>query len=500
MAEPVAPASALIAALRRHAAERPSECAIREVGSRSRQLGWRALDDATRALAMRIRGAAAAGPVVIVSPNRIELVSGLLAGLRCGASVLPLAPDLPSDRLREITRRLSPGVWIASAATLDAVRLASPNARIEIDSIDLDAVPIATDVPESTSEGSLMLPTSGTTGTPKLVRRKAAALDAVGEGCLRAIDVRADDRMLLAIPLYHSYGIDLGLLTALRKGASIEVHDGFDLGRIRTSLRSGAITILPGVPFLFDLLARSAGGEDAAEAPALRLAISAGGPLPRSVFDEFQARFGVPIGQIYGATEFGSITYSDPRSATFEPESVGRPFTRVEIRILDPDAPDPQRPLGAGVEGQVAVSAASMLSGYVGTADATQGGAFFLTGDLGHIATNGALHLTGRLALLIDVGGRKVNPLEVEAALERHPEVLEAAVVAIPYSRTVHRLKAIVVLASGNSPNAERLRRHLRACLPPHAIPRTFEVRASLPRSATGKLLRGELHAGEVSP
>lgn len=491
MAESTTPGSMLIAALIRHAVERPSDCAIREGGSRSRQICWLALDVVTRELAMRMRRTTTRS-MVIIAPNCIEMVVGLLAGLRCGITVLPLAPDLPLDRVCQLTRGLAPDVWIAPAAIIEGVDLGPSVLRIPLGSVEIDATACVRADDDDDAGGALLLPTSGTTGMPKLVRRDAAALDAVGNGCIASIGVRPDDRMLLAVPLYHSYGIDLGLLTAIRAGCAVELHDGFDLGRIRTSLRSGGTTILPGVPFLFDLLARSASG-GIAEAPSLRVAISAGGPLPRSVFDEFRTRFGVAIGQIYGATEFGSITYADPRSANFVPGSAGRPFAHVELRILDPDAPDPDRPLGVGVEGQVAVSSRSMLNGYADATNVPFVGGFFLTGDLGCVNADGMLHLSGRIALLIDVGGRKVNPVEVEAALESHPEVQEAAVVAVPYSRTVHRLRAIVVPRSGCAPRAEQLRRHLRSCLPPHAIPRSFQVRGALPRSATGKLLRNEL-------
>jgi long-chain acyl-CoA synthetase len=163
------------------------------------------------------------------------------------------------------------------------------------------------------------------------------------------------------------------------------------------------------------------------------------------------------------------------------------------VRILDPG--DPDHVLPAGTEGQVAVAAPSMLCGYVG-ADVPLAGAHFLTGDLGRLDERGRLHLTGRLKLLIDVGGLKVNPVEVERVLMEHPLVGECAVVPVRLSDTVERIRAVVAPAPGSPPgalNAEELRRFAQTRLAPHKVPRVVEIRGALPRSPAGKVLRSEL-------
>jgi acyl-CoA synthetase (AMP-forming)/AMP-acid ligase II len=165
----------------------------------------------------------------------------------------------------------------------------------------------------------------------------------------------------------------------------------------------------------------------------------------------------------------------------------------VSIRILTPDTRDVSQLLPTGEQGHVAVSAASMLRGYLGDeqSPATIDG-YFPTGDLGRLDQHGNLTITGRIKLLIDVGGLKVNPLEVEQVLAEHPGVATCVVVPVRVSETVSRLKAIVTSRPGAPEPLEpaTLRAFARSRLAGYKVPRVFEVRDRLPTSATGKILR----------
>jgi acyl-CoA synthetase (AMP-forming)/AMP-acid ligase II len=203
--------------------------------------------------------------------------------------------------------------------------------------------------------------------------------------------------------------------------------------------------------------------------------------------------YGVRIGQIYGATEFGSVSFNNPVDPDLEPESAGRPFKGVQFRILDVDAPDLERPLPAGAEGQVAVSAPSMFSSYVEDAQPATERGYFMTGDLGRVDETGRLWLTGRLGLLVDVGGLKVNLLEVERVLAGHPDVREVVAVPVAYSDTAQRVKAIVIPEPDRRPTADAIREWARRHLAAYKVPRSVEIREDVPRSPTGKILRQEL-------
>jgi acyl-CoA synthetase (AMP-forming)/AMP-acid ligase II len=491
--------SALVQQLNRHADLRPDSVAVREVGESGaeRTFTWEELRSAAAALAERLRASEQGAVVMIGGSNRAELLAGILGGLCANASVLPVSSRQPARELAALAARASVGTVIGDSGTLEAMRDLAVD-RIPLRSVQPRARATGAAADASGSgrgrrSGSILLKSSGTTGLPKLVRRNAAALDAVGESCARAIGVRATDAMLIAIPLHHSYGIDQGVLTAVTAGCRIELHERFDPARVIGALAAGRISVLPGVPWIFDALARTARAP--ARAPALRRAFSAGSPLPRRVFEQFQRAFGVSIGQIYGATEFGSVTYNDPEDPHFDPESAGRPLHGVRLRVLDAADARMDRPLPPGREGQLAVSSPSMLTEYVGQADpATQSG-FLRTGDLARLDERGRLWLTGRLKFLIDIGSVKVNPVEIESVLRRHPAVREAVILAVPHRDTVSRLKAIVVPEPGERPSSHALKRFARDHLIHYMVPRSFEIRTAVPRSATGKILRQELQS-----
>jgi acyl-CoA synthetase (AMP-forming)/AMP-acid ligase II len=486
--------SLLLRRLEAHARSRPDALAIREVGEsgEERQATWRQLRDASASLASQVRRRAVASPTVLVSsPNRIELLVAMLGGLWADACVMPVSPDLPRRELVATARRYGASLAIGEGEAL-AVLADTVAERIESDALTVGSRADACE-PAQGDGGSLLLTTSGTTGAPRLVRRDAPALDAVGTACARTIGIDEADVMLAMVPLHHSYGIDQALLTAVVAGCAIELHRRFDPVRARLALLERGISILPAVPVMFDALARHS--KLPIRVPRLRRAYSAGSPLPRRVFDQFERAFGVGIGQIYGATEFGSVTFNDPDGDDRDPEAAGRPMQGVQIRILDPRDPDPERPAASGSEGQLAVASPSMMSAYVGEARPPTERGFLLTGDLGRLDAAGRLRLTGRLRLLIDVGGIKVNPAEVESVLVRHPAVREAVVLAVPFSDTTARLRALVVPEPGCEVRPDELRRFAREHLIHYKVPRIIEIRTNMPRSPTGKILRKALES-----
>jgi long-chain acyl-CoA synthetase len=489
--------SQLIRSLERHARDRPDSTAIRDVDDAGgeRVVTWQQLRDGAVEHANRLclrRADRTATSVLLSAPNRIETMAALLGALWADADVIPVSPELQPAELLDIARRASVATVVGSARVLDIF------SGLAVERLPLEAPELAARVaaPAAPTEGggSILLQSSGTTGTPKIIRRRGAALDATGDAVCEAVGMRESDTMLLCIPLYHSYGIDHGMLAAITAGCSVELHGRFHPPLVRSALAERRITLLPAVPLMFDALTRTA-----AETPphALRRAVSAGSPLPRRIFDQFHRVFGVEIGQVYGSTEFGSVTYNDPAAAGFEPGSVGRPMKGVRIRILDPSDLRIDRPLPTGVEGHVAIASPTLLSDFVDDPATPTSDGFFLTGDLGRLDERGCLHLTGRVKLLIDVGGRKVNPLEVESVLTDHRSVSQAVVVATPFSDTARRLKAIVVPEPGCSIDGEELKRFARERLSSYKVPRSFEIRAQLPESPSGKILRGELQDAE---
>lgn len=502
---------ALIARLQEQAGRRPDDTAVRLGGSSSR-LSWRQWHDGAASLAHRLRESTSPDAAVVLGiGNHPAFHVAFVGALLADRKVMPVSPDCTSPELGDAVRRTGATAAIGSEAFLR--RLPHGDAtddllRIAADSL-IGAAPSARPAESAPGtdiwachegRGALLLGSSGTTGPPKIVQRLAPSLDAVAESCARGIGFRHDDRVLLTVPLHHSYGLEHGLLAPLMAGSRVELVDTFDPDLALDLLLQGSGTILPSVPFVFDALVsacqrpgaleRTDRSRGAAGLAALRCAYSAGSPLPCGVFEAWQTILGVRLGQLYGSTEVGSVTFNDPGSEDFDPLSVGSPLPGAELRIVDPRDPDPARPLPTGTEGRVAVTSSGMMEKYLDGCDGDIVKGYFLTNDLGRLDAQGRLTLTGRLNLLIDLGGRKVNPAEVEAVLMAHPHVADAVVLAMPMTETINRLRAIVVPKFGEEVDLESLRRFARKRLSPHKLPRVYEVRRDLPRTTTGKVRR----------
>lgn len=483
----------LFAKLQRHAADRGDEAAVRVIGPLADAhppLTWAVLWQQVQAIANRLDATLPPHAVVMtISPNRPASVPMFLGVLWSGRTVFPVDAALTAVEIGQLVERAGVQTIVADGSILPRL------ADVGVPVTTLDELVNETSARDAQQEALdrsdnawLLLQSSGTTGGPKIVKRSGPSLDAVARNVATSVGLKIDDRVVASVPLSHSYGIENGMLAPLFAGACALHHvaedhqpgRGFDP---TLAVTSGA-TVLPGVPAMFEMIDRMQAGRG-----AIRLAYSAGATLPPELAERLETRDGLRLGQLYGSTEIGSVTFGPA------PGSVGQPMQGVDILILDPQHPDPSLPLTNGEEGHVAVRSPSMFDRYLGpdelTADSLVDG-YFLTGDLGHRSADGALHITGRLKLLIDVGGVKVNPIEVEQVLASHPQVAECVVVPDPVSPTINRVKAVITAANGQVDD-HALRAFLRERLAAHKIPRTFEVRTTLPKSPTGKVLRQKL-------
>jgi long-chain acyl-CoA synthetase len=332
---------------------------------------------------------------------------------------------------------------------------------------------------------------SGSTGRSKRMARTQGQI-AAEAGLYVSLGFTSADTILSAVPLFHNWGLGSCLFAQAATGATVVILEDphpFLLRRDRALelIEGERVTIFPGVPFNFRLMAEA---PSEADLSSLRLCLSAGTGLPRATFEAFQERFGIPIRQLYGTTETGMVTANMSADPAASLESVGVPPEAVRVEIVDDDG----SPVPSGEEGEVTVTSPAMTAGYAGAGMAELNelafrGGRYLTGDVGFIDTEGMLYLTGRKKLLIDVGGFKVDPIEVEDAIGEHPQVDEVVVVGVPGE--VQGEEAVKAAVVRTGPLEEReLTAYCRQRLANFKIPQVIEFREEIPKSPLGKILR----------
>ena len=345
---------------------------------------------------------------------------------------------------------------------------------------------------------------SGSTGRPKRIARTQQNLLCEVNNFAATVNIVSEDNILCVVPLYHAHGLGNCLLAATCNGATlvileqalknkipVEVPFVFRCSRILELIKQENITIFPAVPYIFNTLAETPLYPNI-QLDTLRLCFSAGNFLGKEIFAKFLKRFNVPIRQLYGCTEAGSIAINLHGDIEQTYHSVGKPLKNVEIRIVDEQKDD----LPPEEIGEVVVKSDALTNGYYNMPDlnkqAFQGGAF-LTGDLGKLDEEGYLYITGRKKILIDTGGRKVDPIEIEDILIAHPKVKEAVVVGAKGIYAGERVKAVLVLQASEICDEHEIFTYCKPLLAAFKVPKIVEFREQIPKSPLGKILRKSL-------
>lgn len=491
----------LMELLYQNASARPDDPAL---VYRSERVSHAELVDRVERLAagLAAEGIGAGDAVALLLPNDPTFVASYYAISALGAVVAPVNPAFKQDELEFYFRQCgvravisddrSAGVCERIVAGWDepAKVIATSAAHGQALTVDmLMAAEPASLERRSPEEPLVNMFSSGSTGRPKRVARTHGQLR--GESDYYAwMGIGPEDSIFCTIPLFHTYGMGCCMIAATRTGARLvllEDPNPFLLRRQRALelLEGESVTIFPGVPFNFRLLAEAPASADLS---SVRLAFSAGTALPRPFFDAFLDKFGVPVRQLYGCTEAGTLTANMDEDPAASFESVGRPVDGVEVLIED----DEGEHVPAGTVGEIAVRSPGLTSGYADMEELNREAfrdGFFLSGDLGMLDEEGRLTITGRKKLLIEVGGYKVDPIEVEDVVVAHPNVGEAVVVGVETKVQGEELvKAVVV------PKAEMDERDLigfcQQRLANYKVPQIVEFREEIPKSPLGKILR----------
>lgn len=440
-------------------------------------------------------GVAPGHRVALILPDSPMWVAAFLALARLGAVVVPASPATPAARIGEAIARAAPTLLLTDDEDLlpEAARLDTAALRHLCDGGFADPGPAAT----RASDPCYLLLTSGSTGPSKWAVHRhgdiAACLATYGHHVLR---LRPGDMTWSVAALPTSYGLGNSLYFPLGAGAGTWVTGEFPtpLEAARACGEGGA-NVLFGVPTFWSRLARHAraGRLDTAAFASVQLAVSAGEPLPPSVWRAVRDAVGLELVDGLGSSEATNL-YLSNRPGRARADSVGSVVPGFELRVVDDDG----EPVGAGVTGELLVQGASVMSGYLDAPDATAEalrGGWLHTGDLVERRVDATYRFVGRVGERFKSGGFWVDPARVEAALLEHPSVAEAAVAGVPDSAGVVRVVALVVARNGvgHGELRERLAALAAAELSPHEVPRDYVFTRRLPTAPSGKVRRGEL-------
>jgi long-chain acyl-CoA synthetase len=341
---------------------------------------------------------------------------------------------------------------------------------------------------------AVIIYTSGTTGHPKGAMLSHGNLLHNVESCRQVLHAVSFDRFVVLLPMFHSFMLTVGILLPLLVGGSIVLIKGVQSPKsiIQEALAREA-TILPAIPQFFRALASA----PLPERISLRLCISGAAPLPRELLREFNAKFPVPLLEGYGLSEASPVVSMNPICGPWKEGSIGVPIPDVEMSIQG----DLGDQLGNGLIGEICVRGGNVMQGYWNqpeeTAKALQNG-WLLTGDIGYRDSDGYYYITDRKKDMLLVNGINVYPREIEELIYQFPGVKEAAVIGVPDSRRGEQPLAFVAPKENAALEERALLLFLKEKLADYKVPRRVVFVPSLPRNATGKILKTALRASVV--
>ena len=424
--------------------------------------------DAARHLAQRapqLRADSHGFPVILSGPNTAEWVLGFLSARAAGLVVVPFSEETTADQWQALSHLLGP-----------CYRLDTGQGSSQL--VNPDAAPR-----QLPARAGIGLPTSGSTGQPRCALRSDRSLLEEGERYLHGFGLTPDDRILTALPLCHAFALGATLGAAVAAGCTLVLTPHFRPRPVQRLLREGSASILPLVPATARLLCEAF--HDSGPAPSgLRYIIIGAGPVTPRLERHVTERLGLVPARNYGSSETGATLGTTGQSAPDGVTGIGLPGVQTAI-------------VGDATPGALFVRAAETFIGYLSPdgidASRISPDGWYSTGDFAIQDAAGWVTVTGRIGTGLRRGSRFIQPAEVEHALRRHPDVVDAAVVGRPDTEGEDQVEAHVETRSGTPIPIELLRQHMTALLESYKIPTAWHFYAELPRTSGGKPARDRL-------
>ncbi len=450
---------------------------------------------------LRRRGVRPGEAVALALGNGPRMAAAFVSVSACAAAA-PLHPGLGEREFRESLESLRAKALIVEAGTGRAAARAAADLRIPVLEMEgtgrgalfrLDSGPAARPGGARAAgreDPALLLHTSGTTARPKLVPLAHANLAASARNIAATLRLGPGDTCLNVMPLFHIHGLMGALLASLSAGAAVAAMPGFRALRFFRWLENLRPTWYTAVPTVHQAVLQRAARNPGARPPArLRLIRSSSAALPPAVLGALEQRFGCPVIESYGMTEAAHQMASNPLPPRMRKAGSVGPAAGPEMAVLGASG----EPLPAGGTGELAIRGPNVMTGYADNPEANARAfcnGWFRTGDQGFRDADGYYTITGRLKELINRGGEKISPREVDEALLEHPAVSQAVAFAVPHGMLGEDVAAAVVLQDGMRLTQRQLREFAAERLAAYKVPRTVVFVDAIPKGPSGKLKR----------
>jgi long-chain acyl-CoA synthetase len=469
------------------------------------ELTFAQLDDASARIASVLaeRGIEAGDRVGVMLPNVPYFPVVYYGILRAGGVVVPMNPLLKG---REVAFFLEdPGAkllfaWhdFGQAAEAGAEQAGAELILVkpgEFEQLVAGAEPRADVAERDDSDTAVILYTSGTTGKPKGAELTHSNLRRNVEVSASLGQVGAEDVVLGALPLFHSFGQTCGLNSAVFSGATLTLIPRFDPRKALEIIDRDKVTIFQGVPTMYSAIL---GCEDREQydLSGLRLCMSGGSAMPVEVMRKFEEQFDCKILEGYGLSETSPVASFNHPDRERKPGSIGTPIEGVEMKVVDDD----DNEVDQGEVGEIVIKGHNIMKGYWNREDATSEAikdGWFHTGDMAKVDEDGYFFIVDRKKELIIRGGYNVYPREIEEVLYEHPAIAEAAVVGVPDDDLGEEVGAAVVLAKDQDVDADELKEFVKEQVAAYKYPRRIWFSDELPKGPTGKILKREIEVPE---
>ena len=488
---------------------KPDAVAFRDL-THGTSLTYRQLEDNVQLLSgfLRAEGVGEGDRIAVLCRNRVEFFELLFACGKLGAILVPLNWRMPAGELVPLVDDAAPKFFFFGEEDAGVAGELGGDSTI--------AVGLDDDSPEGYAakrDGAephagrefwrgndtwYLIYTSGTTGKPKAVIQTPAMALANYVNIRQAMSIGGDDVCLNYLPLFHTAGINLVTLPTLIEGGEVLVMPGFDVDSAVRLLADGVLDTFFAVPAVYQQISLHP------EFPELDLGRvrnwgCGGAPMPDLLIEAYLER-GARVCNGMGMTETGPTVFiMDPENVDRKIGSVGKPQVLARVRLVGADGRDVEQ----GEEGELWFAGPGVTPGYWGNPEATRetfaDGAWLRSGDIGRQDADGYYYIAGRIKEMFISGGENVYPAEVENVLAAHPDILEAAVVAVPDDTWGEVGRAYLLPPPGHAiPEASDIKAYCRDRLAPYKVPREFVVVQDFPRTAAGKIQKHLLQEGET--